>query len=145
MKKIRLITIALLLTLSLSSTILAGCAGCGTTNDNNMNDMVESTPANTEEGILEAETGNGAVSETIQENGGNMDNTGISNNPDSVLDENAAVDDNANLTDANGNPIVTDGNVNDGGNVVGDAVENVGNAARDVVDGVGNGVKSLVE
>lgn len=145
MKKIRLITIALLLTLSLSSSILAGCAGCGTTNDNNMNDMVESTPADTEEGILEAETGNGAVSETPQENGGNMDNNDISNNPDSALDENAAVDDNANLTDSNGNPIVTDGNGgDDAGNVVGDAAENVGNAAKDVVDGVGNGVKSLV-
>ena len=56
MKKARLITIALLLTLSLSSAVLAGCAGCGTTNDNNANDMVESTPAETEEGILETET-----------------------------------------------------------------------------------------
>lgn len=145
MKKIRLITIALLLTLSLSSSVLAGCAGCGTTNDNNVNDMVESTPADTQEGILEAETDNGAVSETLQENNGNMDNADISNNPDSVLDENAVVDDDANLTDANGNPITTDGNVIDeAGNVVGDAVENVGDAAKDVVDGVGNGVKSLV-
>ena len=138
MKKVRLITIALLLTLSLSSAVLAGCAGCGTTNDNNVNDMVESTPADTEEGILETETA--------------FDNSAVS--------ENAIVDDNANLTDANGNPVaVPDSNVDgtgnladdagnvvdDAGNAVGDAVENVGDAARDVVDGVGNGMKSLVQ
>lgn len=138
MKKARLITIALLLTLSLSSAVLAGCAGCGTTNDNNANDMVESTPANTEEGILETETA--------------FD--------DNAVSENAIVEDNANLTDANGNPIMVpennaDGNetiandagniTDDAGNVVGDAAQNVGNAAKDVVDGVGNGMKSLVE
>ena len=138
MKKARLITIALLLTLSLSSAVLAGCAGCGTTNDNNANDMVESTPAETEEGILETETA--------------FD--------DNAVSENAVVDDNANLTDANGNPVMTPDNnasgtgtiagdatnmVDDAGNMVGDAVENVGDAAKDVVDGVGNGVKSLVQ
>jgi len=130
MKKARLITIALLLTLSLSSAVLAGCAGCGTTNDNNVNDMVESTPAATEEGILETETA--------------LDNNAVS--------ENEIVDDNANLTDANGNPVTVpesnadeSGNIaDDAGNMVGDAVENVGDAAKDVVDGVGNGVKSLV-
>ena len=138
MKKARLITIALLLTLSLSSAVLAGCAGCGTTNDNNANDMVESTPARTEEGILETET-------AFDEN---------------AVSENTIVDDNANLTDANGNPIMVpentaDGNgtvandagnmIDDAGNMVGNAAENVGNAAKDVVDGVGNGMKSLVE
>ena len=138
MKKARLITIALLLTLSLSSAVLAGCAGCGTTNDNNANDMVESTPARTEEGILETETA--------------FD--------DNAVSENTIVDDNANLTDANGNPIMVpentaDGNgtvandadnmIDDAGNMVGNAAENVGNAAKDVVDGVGNGMKSLVE
>ena len=138
MKKARLITIALLLTLSLSSAVLAGCAGCGTTNDNNANDMVESTPARTEEGILETETA--------------FD--------DNAVSENTIVDDNANLTDANGNPIMipentADGNgtvandagnmIDDAGNMVGNAAENVGNAAKDVVDGVGNGMKSLVE
>ena len=138
MKKARLITIALLLTLSLSSAVLAGCAGCGTTNDNNANDMVESTPARTEEGILETETAFN----------------------DNAVSENTIVDDNANLTDANGNPIMVpentaDGNgtvandagnmIDDAGNMVGNAAENVGNAAKDVVDGVGNGMKSLVE
>ena len=136
MKKARLITIALLLTLSLSSAVLAGCAGCGNRNGNNINDMVESTPARTEEGILETETA--------------FDNNAAS--------ENGIVDDNANLTDANGNPITTPGAmdgtgnvvddagniVDDAGNMVGDAVENVGDAAKDVVDGVGNGMKSLV-
>lgn len=138
MKKARLITIALLLTLSLSSAVLAGCAGCGTKNDNNTNDMVESTPADTEEGILETETAFN----------------------DNAVSENAIVEDNANLTDANGNPIMVPENnadgtgtiandagnmVDDAGNMVGDAAENVGNAAKDVVDGVGNGMKSLVE
>ena len=138
MKKARLITIALLLTLSLSSAVLAGCAGCGTTNDNNANDMVESTPARTEEGILETETA--------------FD--------DNAVSENTIVDDNANLTDANGNPIMVPENtaggngtvandagnmIDDAGNMVGNAAENVGNAAKDVVDGVGNGMKSLVE
>ncbi len=142
MKKTGLITIALLLILSFSSSILAGCAGCGTQNDNNMNDMVESTPANTEEGILETETAteNGAVSENNHDNGGNTNNTDISNNADSV------VEDNANLTDANGNPIIPSENLADeAGDVVGGAVENVGDAAKDVADGVGNGVKDLVE
>lgn len=129
MKKVRLFTIAFLLTLSLSSAVLAGCAGCGTTNDNNMNDMVESTPANTEEGILETETENGTVSEPSQNDV-----------------ENTVVPDNTNLTDSNGNPIIDDENiVDDAGDVVGGAVENVGDAAKDVVDGVGNGMKSLVE
>lgn len=137
MKKARLITIALLLTLSLSSAVLTGCAGCGTTNENRPEDMVESTPAATEEGILETETAF----------------------EDNAVSENAVVDDNANLTDANGNPIMTPDNnadesgnitgdseniVDDAGDVVGGAVENVDDAAKDVVDGVGNGVKSLV-
>lgn len=137
MKKARLITIALLLTLSLSSAVLTGCAGCGTTNENRPEDMVESTPATTEEGILETETAF----------------------EDNAVSENAVVDDNANLTDANGNPIMTpDNNIGESGNITGDsenivdeagdvvggAVENVGDAAKDVVDGVGNGVKSLV-
>jgi len=138
MKKARLITIALLLTLSLSSAVLAGCAGCGTTNDNNVNDMVESTPAKTEEAILETETAF----------------------EDNAVSENTIVEDNANLTDANGNPVMVPENnadesgniagdagnmVDDAGDVIGGAAENVGEAAKDVVDGVGNGVKSLVE
>ena len=138
MKKARLITIALLLTLSLSSAVLAGCAGCGTTNDNNANDMVESTPAQTEEGILETETAF----------------------EDNAVSENTIVEDNANLTDANGNPVmVPENNADESGNIAGDAgnmivdagdviggaAENVGEAAKDVVDGVGNVVKSLVE
>ncbi len=139
MKKARLITIALLLTLSLSSAVLAGCAGCGTTNENRPEDMVESsTPATTEEGTSETETAF----------------------EDNAVSENAVVDDNANLTDANGNPImVPDNNADESGNIAGDAgnmgddagdvvggaAENVGDAAKDVVDGVGNGMKSLVE
>ena len=129
MKKARLITIALLLTLSLSSTVLAGCAGCGTTNGNNANDMVESTPARTEEGVLETET--------AFDNNAATDNADANGNP--VTAPNSNADESGNVANDAGNM------VDDAGNVVGDAVENVGNAAKDVVDGVGNGVKSLVE
>lgn len=138
MKKTITLTLVLILVLTLSSGVLTGCAGCGT-DTNNTNDMVESTPMNTEEGIIEEEK-----TTDTHDNGGNTDNTEISTSADTVVEENAMVDDNANLTDANGNPIAADNNAgNDAGNVVGDAVDNVGNAAADVVDGVGEGVREL--
>ena len=139
MKKSITLTLVLLLVLTLSSGVLTGCAGCGT-DMNNTNDMVESTPPNTEEGILEDEN----ASNNKHENGGNTNNTEISTSANTIVDDNTMVDDNANLTDANGNPIAADNNAgNDAGNVVGDAIDNVGYAAADVVDGVGNGVRDL--
>jgi len=145
MKKTTLITLVLLFVLSMSSAMLTGCAGCGTQN-NNANDMVESTPANTEEGIMEDESAFTNETDNVNSNGGNTNNTDISNDADSVVDENNTINDNANVTDSNGNPIVTEGEVVDeSGNIVDGAVGNVGDAAKDVIDGVGNGVKELTE
>lgn len=119
MKIFRKATVILVLALVLSS-FTTGCAGCGKNNNPNTNDMVESTPAGTDEGILNDE--NAFTSETPN----NVSDNGIQNNG------------------GNGNVVDDAGNIiSDAGDVVGDAVNNVGNAAKDVVDGVGNGVRDL--
>ena len=143
MKIFRKATVIFVLALVLSS-FTTGCAGCGNNNNPNTNDMVESTPAGTDEGILNdenaftSETPNNVSDNGIQNNGGNGNTDNITNNANGV------VDNNGNRVDENGNVVDDAGNIiSDAGDVVGDAVNNVGNAAKDVVDGVGNGVRDL--
>lgn len=143
MKNIKKTTVILILALALAS-FTTGCGGCGTDNQQNMDDMVESTPANTEEGMIEDETAfqtEEPVSDNaVTENGGNATATDITGTGDYPVDENGngdVVDSNGNITDDAGNI------VSDAGNAVGDAIENVGDAANDVVDGVGEGVKDM--
>lgn len=129
MKKFKKTTAILLLALSIAS-FAVGCGGCGTDKDKNMNDMVESNPAKTEE--------------SLPENGGNATANDITG---SITEENGNIaDDNSVNTDENGNLVDDAGNIiTDAGDMVGDAVEDVGDAAKDVTDGVGEGVKDIVK
>ncbi len=148
MKKIRKTTVILILALALAS-FTTGCGGCGTGTEQNMDEMVESTPANTDEGMIEDETAfqtEEPVSDnTITENGGNATASDITGTGDYPVDENGNyINGNGDVVDSNGNIIDNPDNmVSDAGNAVGDAIENVGDAANDVVDGVGEGVKDM--
>ena len=148
MKKIRKTTVILILALALAS-FTTGCGGCGTDNHQNMDDMVESTPAQTDEGIVE--DNNAAVTDehdsdnAVTENGGNATANDITGAGNYTVDENGNyIDENGNIVDANGNILDDAGNiVSDAGTAVGNVIENVGDAANDVVDGVGEGVNDM--
>lgn len=144
-------TVILIFVLALSS-VITGCAGCGNDTNQNVDDMVESTPAvENNEGI--ADDGNALNNETqtnVSEpaaDGGNATANDINGNVDTngVVDENGyTVDENGNRIDENGNIIDDAGNiVSEAGDAVGNAMDNVGDAVDDVVDGAGEGVRDL--
>jgi len=134
-------TVILIFALALS-TVITGCAGCGNDRNQNMDDMVESTPAaETDQGIIEDENAfNSETHSTVSDPnaaGGNATAGDINGSTNGAGNGNGT-------TDANGNIIDDAGNiVNEVGNAVGDAVDNAGDAAKDVLDGVENGARTL--
>lgn len=142
-------TVILIFALALS-TVITGCAGCGNDTNQNVDDMVESTPAaETDEGTIEDEnTLNNDTQTTIPDpnaEGGNATANDINGTTNGVTDENGyTVDENGNRVDENGNIIDDAGNiVSEAGDAVGNAMDNVGDAVDDVVDGAGEGVRDL--
>lgn len=137
-------TVILIFALALS-TVITGCAGCGNDTNQNVDDMVESTPAaETDEGIVEDENAlNNETQSNVYEpatDGGNA----TANDINGSTDTNGIVDENGNRVDENGNIIDDAGNiVNEAGEAVGNAMDNVGDAVDDVVDGAGEGVRDL--
>lgn len=147
MKKMMKTVVILTLALALAS-FTTGCAGCGTSTEPNANDMVESTPVQTEE-MSETEaitTTEEPVSDNaIMENGGNATANDITGTGNYTVDENGNyINENGHRVDESGNLLDDAGNIiSDAGNAVGDVVEGVGDAAKDVTDGIGEGVKSM--
>lgn len=148
MKNIKKTTVILIFALALAS-LTTGCAGCGTDTQQNQNDMVESTPVQPTEDVIENNNTNAAdepySDNAVTENGGNATANDITGTGNYTVDENGNyIDENGNIVDNNGNILDDAGNiVSDAGNAVGNAVENVGDAANDVVNGVGEGVKDI--
>lgn len=148
MKKLVKTVVILTLALALGS-FTTGCAGCGTGTEPNTNDMVESTPVQTDEGMMETET-TSTMEEPVSDNavidnGGNATANDITGTGNYTVDENGNyINENGHRVDENGNLIDDAGNIlSDTGNAVGDVVEGVGDAAKDVTDGIGEGVKSM--
>lgn len=148
MKKTVKTVVILTLALALAS-FTTGCAGCGTSNQPNTNDMVESTPVQTEEAILETETASAteipSTEHTVTDNGGNATANDISGAGNYTVDENGNyINENGHRVDENGNLLDDTGNLlNDAGNAVGDVVDGVGNAAQDVTNGIEEGVRNM--
>lgn len=134
MKNAKKATVILTMSFLLTS-MLTGCSGCGTGTDKSKNDMVESTPAHSEENLFDESADDTGIGENTNDNGGNAtanDITGESHDANGTI-----VDSEGNIVDDAGNII------RDAGDAVGNVVEDVGNAAEDVTNGIGEGVKDM--